>query len=81
MAHIGCICWSIVGLFFIIIGFNTMPWTMTLVMAISFIGGLIDGFHKIKKQKEKEERERQKRREKWKRIANKKNLTDDFDPV
>lgn len=50
-----------------------------------FIGGLIDGWGKIKKQREKDEMERQrkmeKQREKWKRIANGNKQNDDFDPI
>lgn len=78
MAQIGCFLWAI---FFIILGFSMMPEAMTISMIIGAIGGVFAGIQKNKEQKKKEERERQKRREKWKRIANKKNLTDDFDPV
>jgi len=72
MVQIAFLLWA---LFFIILGFSMMPGYMTLVMVISFIGGLIDASNKNKKEKEKRERERQRR------IAKSKNLHDNFDPV
>lgn len=82
MPQIGCLLWAIL---IIILGFSMMPKTMAIVMAISFIGGLADGYLKLKKKekkrKEMEERERQERREKWRRIANGKKPDDDFDSV
>lgn len=72
MAQIGCFLWAI---FFIILGFSMMPGYMTFVVAVSFMGGLLDGYLKIKKKKEKEERERQKR------LNQDPRLKDDFDPT
>ena len=48
MVQIAFLLWA---LFFIVIGYSMMPGTITLCMIISFIGGLIDGFRKIKKEK------------------------------
>ena len=72
MVQIAFLLWA---LFFIIMGFSMMPGYMTLVMVISFTGGLIDGWNRNKKEKEKRERERQRL------IAKSKNLHDNFDPV
>ena len=76
MVQIAFLLWA---LFFIIMGFSMMPGYMTLVMIISFIGGLIDATNKNKKEKEKREREREKERQR--RIAKSKNLHNNFDPV
>lgn len=48
MVQIAFLLWA---LFFIVIGYSMMPGTITLCIIISFIGGLIDGFRKIKKEK------------------------------
>lgn len=60
MVQIAFLLWA---LFFIIMGFSMMPGYMTLVMIISFIGGLIDATNKNKKEKEKRERERERKAE------------------
>lgn len=82
MPQIGCL---LLAIFIIILGFSMMPKTMAFIMAISFIGGLADGYRKFKKKeqkrKEMEEMGRKERREKWRRIANGKSLNDDFDHV
>ena len=48
MAQLGLFLWAI---FFIVMGFSMMPGTMTIVMVISFIGGLIDGITKERSKK------------------------------
>lgn len=75
MERIGCICLSILGLFFLPFGFSMFPEAMGFAIIGGLIGGFIDGFRKIKKQKEKEEMERQKR------LNQDPKLKDDFDPV
>ena len=60
MVQIAFLLWA---LFFIIMGFSMMPGYMTLVMIISFIGGLIDATNKNKKEKEKRERVRERKAE------------------
>ena len=72
MVQIAFLLWA---LFFIIMGFSIMPECMTLVMVISFIGGLIDGCSRNKKEKAKRERKMQRL------ITKSKNLHDNFDPV
>lgn len=68
MARIGILLWA---LFFIVMGFSMMPGYMTFVIVISFIGGLIDGILRIKKQKKEQS-------EKW---VKKDEAIDDFSPV
>ena len=54
-------------LFFIVMGFSMMPGYMTFVIVISFIGGLIDGILRIKKQK-KECRGKYLKKEKYMKV-------------
>ena len=68
MVRIGLLLW---GLFFIMLGFSMMPGYITFVIVISFIGGLIDGILRIKKQKKEQS-------EKW---VKKDEAIDDFSPV
>lgn len=68
MAKIGIFLWA---LFFIVLGFSMMPGTMMFVIVISFIGGLIDGILRIKKQKKEQN-------EKW-RMRDE--ALDDFSPI
>ncbi len=68
MARIGILLWA---LFFIVMGFSMMPGYMTFVIVISFIGGLIDGIFRIKKQKKEQNEKLVKRDE----------AIDDFSPV
>ena len=68
MAKIGIFLWA---LFFIVLGFSMMPGTMMFVIVISFIGGLIDGILRIKKQKKEQNEKCVKRDE----------AIDDFSPV
>lgn len=68
MARIGILLWA---LFFIVMGFSMMPGYMTFVIVISFIGGLIDGILRIKKQKKEQN-------EKW---VKRDEAIDDFSPV
>ena len=68
MAKITFLLWA---LFFIVMGFSMMPGYMTFVIVISFIGGLIDGILRIKKQKKEQN-------EKW---VKRDEAIDDFPPV
>lgn len=68
MVRIGLLLW---GLFFIVMAYSMMPGYLTFVIVISFIGGLIDGILKIKKQKKEQN-------EKW---VKRDEAIDDFSPV
>lgn len=48
MAQLGLFLWA---LLFIILGFSMMPWCMTLVMVVSFVGGFIDGMTRNKRKR------------------------------
>lgn len=50
MLQLGLLLW---GLFFVLLAFSMFPWHVSAVIVISFIGGLIDGISRIRKQKDK----------------------------